>query len=51
MLCENNVSQRSNEACCQVMAHELLHAFDKCRAKMDITKVEHMACTEVGDFG
>ena len=35
------------EVCCHVMAHELLHAFDKCRAKFDITNLEHMACTEV----
>lgn len=38
------------DVCCQVMAHELLHAFDKCRAKFDITNVEHLACTEVYSY-
>ena len=32
---------------CGVMAHELLHMFDNCRAKFDYRNLEHVACTEV----
>jgi len=29
------------------MAHELIHAFDDCRAKVDFANIDHVACTEV----
>lgn len=30
-----------------VMMHELIHAFDDCRAHMDVTNCDHHACTEI----
>lgn len=33
----------------QVMTHELIHAYDNCRAKVDFVNIEHLACTEVGE--
>ena len=47
VVCQNNSSSRM--LCCNVMAHELVHMFDFCRAKVDFTNLEHLACTEVGD--
>lgn len=29
------------------MAHELIHAYDQCRVKLDRTNCLHVACTEV----
>ena len=46
VVCQNNSSSR--RLCCNVMAHELIHMFDFCRAKVDFTNLEHLACTEVG---
>ncbi|CAN0471175.1 unnamed protein product, partial [Ectocarpus sp. 12 AP-2014] len=31
------------------MAHELIHAYDQCRVKLDPTNCLHVACTEVHD--
>ena len=45
MLCQNNI--QSTDVCCNVLAHELLHAFDFCRAKVDFENLRHLACTEV----
>lgn len=30
-----------------VLAHEMLHMFDYCRAKFDFNNIEHIACSEV----
>jgi hypothetical protein len=30
-----------------VLTHELIHAFDVCRAEIDLTNLQHHACTEV----
>ena len=30
------------------MVHELLHAFDHCRFKVDYKDIRHLACGEVG---
>ena len=46
VVCQNNSTSKA--ACCSVMGHELLHMFDFCRAKVDFTNLEHLACTEVG---
>ncbi|XP_060566415.1 mitochondrial inner membrane protease ATP23 homolog [Ruditapes philippinarum] len=45
VVCQNVIKNRA--ACCNVLSHEMLHAFDHCRAKLDISNIEHMACTEV----
>lgn len=31
----------------QTVGHELVHMFDKCRAKVDFGNLDHLACTEV----
>ncbi|XP_005096260.1 mitochondrial inner membrane protease ATP23 homolog [Aplysia californica] len=45
VVCQNNVNTR--DVCCNVLAHELLHAFDFCRAKVDFENLRHLACTEI----
>ena len=49
MVCEE--VGRNKTPACSVMGHELLHAFDKCRAKLDFTNPRHVACTEVRSNG
>lgn len=45
-ICENNATNYG--LACGVLKHELLHAFDYCRAKVDFIKdIRHIACTEV----
>ena len=44
-LCENNIYNADNMT--DVMTHELIHAFDNCRAKVDFLDPRHLACTEV----
>ena len=34
-----------------VITHELIHAFDDCRAKVDFKNIRHVACTEVARLG
>ena len=29
------------------LTHELVHAFDHCRAHVDFNDIHHLACTEV----
>ncbi|KAK3780846.1 hypothetical protein RRG08_059489 [Elysia crispata] len=45
VLCQNNIQNK--DVCCNVLAHELLHAFDFCRAKVDFENLRHLACTEI----
>ncbi|CAL1539910.1 unnamed protein product [Lymnaea stagnalis] len=45
VVCQNNV--RNTDICCNVLAHELLHAFDFCRAKVNFENLRHLACTEI----
>lgn len=45
VVCENN--SKGKLACCSVLTHELTHMFDYCRAKVDFTNLEHLACTEI----
>ncbi|KAH9496343.1 Mitochondrial inner membrane protease atp23 [Bulinus truncatus] len=45
VICQNNIQSR--DICCNVLAHELLHAFDFCRAKVDFENLRHLACTEI----
>jgi len=44
-LCENNIYNSDNMT--DVITHELIHAFDNCRAKVDFLNPRHLACTEV----
>lgn len=45
VICQNNT--RALGRCCAALAHEMTHMFDYCRAKLDFTNLEHVACTEV----
>ncbi|XP_063400216.1 mitochondrial inner membrane protease ATP23 homolog [Mytilus trossulus] len=45
VVCQNNT--RKKDVCCSVLAHELTHAYDNCRAKVDFTDIEQVACTEI----
>ncbi|KAF6032635.1 XRCC6BP1 [Bugula neritina] len=45
VICSNNT--KKNNTVCNVLSHELIHAFDDCRAKMDLSNIEHLACTEI----
>lgn len=31
-----------------VLTHELIHAYDHCRAHVDWQNIKHLACSEVG---
>ena len=45
VVCQN--TSKNQSTCCSVIGHELVHMFDFCRAKVDFTNIEHLACTEV----
>jgi hypothetical protein len=45
VLCQNHIPDQ--EWMDRTMAHELVHAFDHCRNKIDWNKCEHHACSEV----
>jgi Zn-dependent peptidase ImmA (M78 family) len=45
VLCQNHIANQ--EWMDRTLAHELLHAFDHCRAKVDWSNCEHHACSEV----
>ncbi|GLE06471.1 hypothetical protein PINS_up015718 [Pythium insidiosum] len=45
VLCQNRIQDQ--EWMDRTVAHELIHAFDHCRAKIDWTSCEHHACSEV----
>jgi len=45
VVCKNNSHYRP--ICCNVLAHEMIHMFDFCRADVDFRNLEHLACTEV----
>ena len=45
VLCENNVYSQGHMN--DTLTHELVHAYDHCRAKVDWDKLEHLACSEV----
>ncbi|KAJ8902691.1 hypothetical protein NDN08_006011 [Rhodosorus marinus] len=44
-LCSNNVFSQKHVA--ETMVHELIHAFDDCRAHIEWNNCEHLACSEV----
>lgn len=45
VMCQNHVSSQSHFD--TVLTHELIHAYDMCRAHVDLTDCRHHACTEV----
>ncbi|KAF6726971.1 Mitochondrial inner membrane protease ATP23-like [Oryzias melastigma] len=46
VLCQNNIHQQSHMN--RVVAHELIHAFDHCRAHVDwFNNFRHLACSEI----
>ncbi|CEG45046.1 mitochondrial inner membrane protease atp23 [Plasmopara halstedii] len=45
VLCQNHIPDQ--EWMDRTMAHELIHAFDHCRNKIDWNKCEHHACSEI----
>lgn len=46
VLCQNNIHQQSHMT--RVVTHELIHAFDHCRAHVDwFNNYRHLACSEV----
>ena len=45
VICEDNLLGPHYVA--QTMAHELIHAYDQCRAKINWKSDYHYACTEV----
>ncbi|KAE8615738.1 hypothetical protein XENTR_v10008600 [Xenopus tropicalis] len=46
VLCQNNIHQQSHMN--RVVTHELIHAFDHCRAHVDwFNNVRHLACSEI----
>ncbi|KGL72395.1 Mitochondrial inner membrane protease ATP23, partial [Tinamus guttatus] len=46
VLCQNNIRHQSQMN--RVVTHELIHAFDHCRAHVDWFKnVKHLACSEI----
>ncbi|ETE60196.1 hypothetical protein L345_14062, partial [Ophiophagus hannah] len=45
VLCQNNIHSQSQMN--RVVAHELIHAFDHCRAHVDwFNNIRHLACSE-----
>ncbi|XP_061495863.1 mitochondrial inner membrane protease ATP23 homolog [Rhineura floridana] len=46
VLCQNNIHNQSHMD--RVVTHELIHAFDHCRAHVDwFNNVKHLACSEI----
>lgn len=44
-VCENYMISKSYTT--RAIAHELIHAYDQCRAKLDFKNIDHLACTEI----
>ncbi|KAK2893151.1 hypothetical protein QQF64_034883 [Cirrhinus molitorella] len=46
VLCQNNIHQQAHMN--RVVTHELIHAFDHCRARVDwFSNFRHLACSEI----
>ncbi|KAK3086099.1 hypothetical protein FSP39_013570 [Pinctada imbricata] len=45
VICQNNAVTQAMQ--CRTLLHELIHAFDKCRAHVDFSNIHHLACTEI----
>jgi hypothetical protein len=46
-VCQNKMSGEMQSAMNRSLVHELIHAYDSCRAHVDFTDCRHHACTEV----
>lgn len=44
VVCHNSSTSQTVQG---ILAHEMLHMFDHCRAYMDFSNVEHVACSEI----
>ncbi|XP_060065607.1 mitochondrial inner membrane protease ATP23 homolog [Ylistrum balloti] len=44
VFCQNKVKSNGY---CPILGHELIHAFDDCRAKIDYKNIDHIACSEI----
>ena len=47
LMCQNRLQGKSQDYYDTVLAHELVHTFDYCRAHTDFNSLAHHACTEV----
>ncbi|CAM9484146.1 unnamed protein product [Chrysoparadoxa australica] len=47
VLCENTPISGFQFVCDQTIVHELVHAYDQCRAKVDWSNCSHHACSEI----
>ena len=47
LLCEDVDMMAHDSIMRTTLAHELIHAYDACRAKMDYRNCLHHACTEI----
>ena len=47
IICENNTGNQKFMD--DVLTHELIHAYDVCRAKFDRKNLEHLACSSVSN--
>jgi len=47
ILCQNELADRGRKKLEDVLAHEMVHAYDHLRFKMDRFNMKHMACTEI----
>ena len=45
MLCENNIYSQGHMN--DTLTHELVHTLDYCRAELDWSNLDHLACTEI----
>ena len=45
VLCENNCKTQGKIE--DILAHELIHMYDYCTAKINFQKISHLACSEV----
>jgi inner membrane protease ATP23 len=48
LLCQNRMLSKKHVE--DTLAHEMLHAFDHCRFKVDWNNLRHHACSEVSTF-
>ena len=46
-MCENKAANYDSKVYESTLIHELVHAYDVCRAKIDYTKCDQVACTEI----
>lgn len=45
VICQNTARTMSRVQ--SALTHEMIHMFDYCRNKLDLTNLDHLACTEI----